>query len=129
MPRIAGVTIPGEKRIEIALTYIYGIGPMRSKQILTATSIDPNTRAKTLTDDQLDAIRAAIDASNIVIEGDLRREITANIRRLRDINSYVGSRHAKRLPVHGQRTKTNGRTRRGKRVTMSSGRRGAPSKT
>lgn len=128
MPRIAGVNIPSEKRIEISLTYIYGVGPTRSRKILADLKIDPNTRAHTLTEDQLDAIRASLEKSGTV-EGDLRREVQANIKRLRDISSYVGTRHAKRLPVHGQRTKTNGRTRRGKRVTVGSGRKPTATKT
>lgn len=128
MPRIAGVNIPSEKRIEVSLTYIYGVGPTRSKKILEDLKIDPNTRAHTLTEDQLDAIRSSLEKSGTV-EGDLRREIQANIKRLRDISSYVGVRHAKRLPVHGQRTKTNARTRRGKRVTVGSGRKPTATKT
>jgi small subunit ribosomal protein S13 len=128
MPRIAGVNIPSDKRIEVSLTYIYGVGPTRSRKILADLKIDPNTRAHTLTEDQLDKIRAVLDTTGPV-EGDLRREIQANIKRLRDIASYVGTRHAKRLPVRGQRTKTNARTRRGKRVTVGSGRKPAASKT
>ncbi len=128
MPRIAGVTIPSEKRIEVSLTYIYGVGPTRSRKMLADLKIDPNTRAHALTEAQLDAIRGAIEKSGTV-EGDLRREIQGNIKRLRDINSYVGTRHAKRLPVHGQRTKTNARTRRGKRVTVGSGRKPTATKT
>ncbi|CAN5198392.1 30S ribosomal protein S13 [soil metagenome] len=128
MPRIAGVTIPSEKRIEVSLTYIYGVGPTRSRKMLSELQIDPNTRAHALTESQLDAIRAIIEKSGTV-EGDLRREVQGNIKRLRDINSYVGTRHAKRLPVHGQRTKTNARTRRGKRVTVGSGRKPTATKT
>lgn len=128
MPRIAGVTIPSEKRIEVSLTYIYGIGPTKSKNILALAGIDGNIRAHKLTEDELDKIRAIIEKGEKV-EGDLRREISANIKRLRDINSYVGIRHAKKLPVHGQRTKTNARTKRGKRFTVGSGRKPAASKT
>lgn len=128
MPRIAGVNIPSEKRIEISLTYIYGVGPTRSRSILADLKIDPNTRAHALTEDQLDAIRGALEKSGTV-EGDLRREVQANIKRLRDISSYVGTRHAKRLPARGQRTKTNARTRRGKRVTVGSGRKPTATKT
>jgi small subunit ribosomal protein S13 len=128
MPRIAGVTIPSEKRIEVSLTYIYGVGPTRSRKMLSELQIDPNIRAHALTESQLDAIRAYIEKSGTV-EGDLRREVQGNIKRLRDINSYVGTRHAKRLPVHGQRTKTNARTRRGKRVTVGSGRKPTATKT
>jgi len=128
MARIAGVTIPSEKRIEASLTYIYGIGPTRSRQLLAELSIDPNIRTNALTEAQLDLIRGRIEKSGS-IEGDLRREVSANIKRLRDINSYVGTRHAKKLPAHGQRTKTNARTRRGKRVTVGSGRKASSAKT
>jgi small subunit ribosomal protein S13 len=129
MPRIAGVTIPAEKRIEVSLTYLYGVGLTLSRKILAQTKIDPNLRAKALTDAQLDAVRAVLDAE-YKIEGDLRREVQSNIKRLRDIGSFIGTRHAKGLPVHGQRTKTNNRTRRGgKRVTVGSGRRGPAQKT
>ncbi len=128
MARIAGVNIPSEKRIEASLTYIYGIGPTKSLSILKQTGIDPNVRTKTLTEDELDKIRAVIDKEQTV-EGDLRREVAANIKRLRDINSYIGTRHAKKLPAHGQRTKTNARTKRGKRFTVGSGRKPAGQKT
>lgn len=128
MPRIAGITIPAEKRIEVSLTYIYGVGPTKSRSILEKAKVDPNVRAKDLKEDELDRIRAIIEKSERV-EGDLRREIQANIKRLKDINSYIGGRHAKRLPAHGQRTKTNARTRRGVRVTVGSGRKPAASKT
>lgn len=127
MPRLSGVTIPSEKRIEVSLTYIYGIGPTKSQQILKLTGIDPNTRAGKLTEKELDSLRATLDKE--MVEGDLRREISANIRRLRDINAYTGIRHAKGLPVHGQRTKTNARTRRGKKITMGSGRKASAAKT
>lgn len=129
MPRIAGVTVPSEKRIEISLTYIYGIGPAKSKALLAAAGIDPNVRANKLTEKELDTLRAAITSTGMKVEGDLRRDITANIRRLRDIASYRGNRHAKGLPVRGQGTKTNARTRKGKKVTMGSGRKLAASKT
>ena len=128
MPRIAGITIPSEKRIEVSLTYVYGIGPTKSREILTKAGIDGNIRANKLTEDELDKIRAVIDKGQTV-EGDLRREISSNIKRLRDINSYIGIRHGKKLPVHGQRTKTNARTKRGKRVTVGSGRKSAAQKT
>lgn len=128
MPRIAGVTIPSEKRIEASLTYIYGIGPTKSKAILKQAGIDANVRAKDLSEPELDKIRALIEKAEKV-EGDLRREIANNIKRLKDIGSYIGSRHTKRLPAHGQRTKTNGRTRRGKRVTVGSGRKPTAQKT
>lgn len=128
MPRIAGVTIPAEKRIEVSLTYIYGIGPTKSKNILSKLGIDTNIRAGKLSEDELDKIRAIIEKSETV-EGDLRRDIQANVRRLKDINSYIGSRHAKRLPAHGQRTKTNARTKRGARMTVGSGRKPTAQKT
>ena len=128
MPRIAGVTIPSDKRIETSLTYVYGIGLHKSQEILSKLQIDPNIRAHALTEEQLDQIRSLLETSG-PIEGDLRREISTNIKRLRDINSYRGSRHAKKLPANGQRTKTNARTRRGRRVTVGSGRKIAASKT
>ena len=128
MPRIAGVTIPAEKRIEVSLTYIYGIGPTKSKNILSKVGINTNIRAGKLSEDELDKIRAIIEKSETV-EGDLRRDVQANVRRLKDINSYIGSRHAKRLPAHGQRTKTNGRTKRGARMTVGSGRKPTAQKT
>ncbi len=127
MPRIAGVTIPAAKRIEVALTYVYGIGPAKSKAILAAAKVDPNLRAGTLSEEVLDTIRGLIAVEKT--EGDLRREIQAHVKRLRDINSYRGSRHAKRLPSRGQRTKTNARTRRGKKTNVGSGRKPAASKT
>jgi small subunit ribosomal protein S13 len=128
MPRIAGVTIPAEKRIEVSLTYIFGIGPTKSRKVLAEAKVDPNIRAGKLSESELDTIRAIIEKKQTV-EGDLRREVAANIKRLKDIASYVGTRHAKRLPVHGQRTKTNARTRRGKRVTVGSGRKPSAAKT
>jgi len=128
MPRISGVTIPNEKRIETSLTYVYGIGPAKSKLILTEAGVSFDTRAGKLTEDELDKIRAVIEKSQKV-EGDLRREISSHIKRLRDIGSYIGIRHAKGLPVHGQKTKTNARTRRGKRSTMGSGRKPTAQKT
>lgn len=128
MPRISGITIPADKRIEVSLTYIYGIGLTRSRQILTQAGIDPNVRANKLDENELDKIRGLID-SGYKVEGDLRREVAANVRRLKDIGSYVGSRHSKGLPVHGQKTKTNARTRKGKKMTVGSGRKPAASKT
>jgi small subunit ribosomal protein S13 len=128
MPRIAGVTIPSDKRIEVSLTYIYGIGPVKSKRILAQLGIDPNVRAKDLAEDALDKIRAIIEKQEKV-EGDLRREVQNNIKRLREINCYRGTRHAKSLPVHGQRTKTNARTKRGRKITVGSGRRAPAAKT
>ena len=112
MARLAGVDIPREKRVEIALTYIYGVGRTRSKQTLEVTGIDPNTRVKDLTDDQLLKLREHIETV-YKVEGDLRREVTADIRRKVEIGSYQGIRHRRGLPVRGQRTKTNARTRKG----------------
>lgn len=128
MARIAGVDIPDNKRVEVALTYVYGVGLTLSKKVLEETKIDPNMRAKDLTPDQANEIRNAL--ATRLIEGDLRREVGDNIKRLREIGSYRGSRHSKGLPVHGQRTKTNSRTRRGnKRLTVGSGRKPAASPT
>jgi len=122
MPRIAGVNVPNEKRIVIALTYIFGVGLSTSKKVLKENKISEEIKAKDLSADEILKIRQAISIQNI--EGDLRRELQMNIRRLQEIGSYRGSRHRKRLPVRGQRTKTNGRTVRGnKRMTMASGRR------
>ena len=112
MARIKGVDIPNEKRIEIALTYIYGIGRNLSKQILTAANVDLNKKAKDLTEDELTRIRKEVD--NHTVEGDLRREINMNIKTKMEINSYQGTRHKKNLPVRGQRTNRNARTRKGK---------------
>lgn len=112
MARIAGVDLPREKRIEIGLTYIYGIGRTLSNEILTETGVNPDTRVKDLTDDQISKLREAIEKKHKV-EGDLRREVALNIKRLMEIGSYRGSRHKKGLPVRGQRTKTNARTRKG----------------
>ena len=118
MARLAGVDIPREKRVEIALTYIYGVGRTRSTQTLTATGIDKDTRVKDLTDDQLIALRDYIEV-NFKVEGDLRREVQADIRRKVEIGSYVGIRHRRGLPVRGQRTKTNARTRKGPKRTVA----------
>ncbi|HWL03152.1 MAG TPA: 30S ribosomal protein S13 [Microbacteriaceae bacterium] len=118
MARLAGVDIPREKRVEIALTYIYGVGRTRSIQTLTATGIDKDTRVKDLTDDQLIALRDYIEV-NYKVEGDLRREVQADIRRKVEIGSYEGIRHRRGLPVHGQRTKTNARTRKGPKRTVA----------
>jgi small subunit ribosomal protein S13 len=112
MARIKGIDIPNEKRIEIALTYIYGIGRNLSKQILTAANVDLNKKAKDLTEDELTRIRKEVD--NHTVEGDLRREINMNIKTKMEINSYQGTRHKKNLPVRGQRTNRNARTRKGK---------------
>ena len=116
MARLAGVDIPNEKRIEIALTYIFGVGRTRAKEPLAATGINPDTRVKDLTDEQLITLRDYLEG-NYKIEGDLRREIDADIRRKIQINCYQGIRHRRGLPVHGQRTKTNARTRKGPKRT------------
>lgn len=118
MPRLLGIEIPGKKRIEAALPYIYGIGPSNAKRILDLANIDPNLRAKDLTTEQLGQIVHAITSSGLVIEGDLRREIQTNLKRLQAINCYRGLRHRRGLPVRGQRTSTNARTRKGPRKTV-----------
>ncbi len=128
MARIAGVNIPNEKRIEIGLTYVFGIGPSTSKKILSQTSINPDIRVKDLTESDLEKIRNII-GKNIRVEGDLKMEVTQNIKRLKEINSYRGTRHLRGLPARGQRTKTNARTKRGKKVTVGSGRKAAAQKT
>ncbi|MFR7874290.1 MAG: 30S ribosomal protein S13 [Christensenellales bacterium] len=117
MARIAGVDLPREKRVEIGLTYIYGIGLSRSQEILKKAGINPDTRVKDLTDEQVQAIRNAIDG--YTLEGDLRREVALNIKRLTEIGCYRGLRHRRSLPVRGQRTKTNARTRKGPRKLVS----------
>jgi small subunit ribosomal protein S13 len=122
MARISGVDIPNDKRAEIALTYIYGIGLTRSQAILAATAISPDTRARELTDDEVIRIREYID-KHFIVEGDLRREVRQNIGRLIEINCYRGQRHRRNLPVHGQRTRTNARQRRGARKTVAGKRR------
>lgn len=118
MARIAGIDLPREKRVEIGLTYIYGIGVSSSKQILKSAGINPDTRVKDLTDDQVNSIRKVID-ENYKVEGDLRREVALNIKRLTEIGCYRGIRHRRGLPVRGQRTKTNARTRKGPRKLVS----------
>ena len=118
MARIAGVDIPRDKRVEIALTYIYGIGRTRSVAVLEATKISKDTRVKDLTDDQLVALRDHIEGT-YKVEGDLRRDVAADIRRKVEIGSYEGLRHRKGLPVRGQRTKTNARTRKGPKRTVA----------
>jgi small subunit ribosomal protein S13 len=117
MSRIAGVDLPNEKRVEIGLTYIHGIGRSRSNEILESTGIDPDRRVKNLVEDEVSRLRAFIQKSYDV-EGDLRREVSQNIQRLIDINCYRGIRHRRGLPVRGQRTKTNARTRKGRRKTV-----------
>ncbi|MFA4818841.1 MAG: 30S ribosomal protein S13 [Patescibacteria group bacterium] len=129
MARIASVNLPGKKRIEIALCYLYGVGLPLAKKILQQTKIDPNIRTVDLTDEQVNRLREYIEKS-FKVEGDLRREVMMNIKRLREIGSYRGSRHAKRLPARGQRTKTNSRSIRGNvRRTMGSGRKATAQKT
>ena len=118
MARISGIDLPREKRIEVALTYIYGIGPARAAKVLEQTKIDPDTRVKDLTEDQEAQLREAIE-HNYAIEGDLRRENAMNIKRLSEIGCYRGVRHRRGLPVHGQRTKTNARTRKGPKKTIA----------
>ena len=118
MARIAGVDIPNGKRVEAALTYIYGIGPTSAKNILSATGIDPNTRAKDLTEDDISKLRDEIE-NNYKVEGDLRRDVAMDIKNMIEINCYRGIRHRKGLPVRGQRTKTNARTRTGPAKTIA----------
>ena len=118
MARLAGVDLPREKRCEIALTYIYGIGRTRSRQTLAETGISPDTRVRDLTDEQVARLRDWID-TNYRVEGDLRREVAQDIRRKIEIGSYQGIRHRRGLPVHGQRTKTNARTRKGPKKTIA----------
>lgn len=118
MPRLLGVEIPSDKRIEASLTYIYGIGPATAKRILEQTNIDPNVRAKELSPQQINDIIHAITNNKLLIEGDLRRELQSNLKRLQAINCYRGIRHRRGLPVRGQRTSTNARTRKGPRKTV-----------
>ena len=118
MPRLLGVEIPSEKRIEASLTYIYGIGPTTAKRILEQTNIDPSIRARELSPQQLNDIIHAITGNKHLIEGDLRRELQGNLKRLQAINCYRGIRHRRGLPVRGQRTSTNARTRKGPRKTV-----------
>ena len=118
MPRIAGVDVPNDKRIEISLRYIYGIGPHLARVVLKEAGVDPNTRAKNLTEDEVTRIAGAIDR-NYLVEGQLRRQVQQNIARLRDISSYRGMRHRRGLPVRGQRTRSNARTRKGPKKTVA----------
>ena len=118
MARISGIDLPRDKRIEVALTYVYGIGPSRASEVLAKTGINPDTRVKDLTDEQEAQLREAIEHSYL-IEGDLRRETAMNIKRLSEIGCYRGLRHRRGLPVHGQRTKTNARTRKGPKKTIA----------
>ena len=119
MARISGVYLPNEKRVEIGLTYIYGIGRVTSNKILADTGINPDTRVRDLTDEEVNKIREYIDRNNIMVEGDLKREIKMNIKRLQEIGCYRGVRHRKGLPVRGQSTKQNARTRKGPKKTVS----------
>ena len=118
MARISGIDLPREKRIEVALTYIYGIGPARAAKVLEATGINPDTRVRDLTEDEVSKLREYID-HNYVVEGDLRRDVAFDIKRLIEIGSYRGLRHRKGLPVRGQRSKTNARTRKGPKKTIA----------
>src|SRR5947209_4539402 len=124
MARIAGVDIPREKRVEIALTYIFGVGPHTARRVLTIANVDPNLRVKNLNDEQVGRLRDVLD-KEAKVEGELRREIALNIKRLMEIGTYRGLRHRRGLPVRGQRTRTNARTRRGPRKTVGVPRHGA----
>ncbi|MGI6341057.1 MAG: 30S ribosomal protein S13 [Minisyncoccales bacterium] len=127
MPRVLGVHIPDEKKIEIALTYVYGIGRTLSKEILKQANIPLDKKAKDLTQDELNKIKEVVE-TNYLVEGDLKRDIMMNVKRLKDINTWRGQRHSKKLPVRGQTTRVNSRTVRGnKRTTVGSGRKAAPS--
>ncbi|MRH88684.1 30S ribosomal protein S13 [Nocardia sp. SYP-A9097] len=119
MARLMGVDLPREKRMEIALTYIFGIGRTRAKEILEGTGVSPDLRSKDLTDEQLTVLRDFIESSALKVEGDLRREVQADIRRKIEIGCYQGLRHRRGLPVRGQRTKTNARTRKGPKKTVA----------
>lgn len=119
MARISGVDLPREKRVEIGLTYIFGIGLSTSQKLLKEADVNPDTRVKDLTEDEVQAIRKAIEANHLLLEGDLRREVALNIKRLTEIGCYRGIRHRRGLPVRGQRTKTNARTRKGPRKLVS----------
>ncbi len=128
MARIAGVNVPTDKRVEIALTYIYGIGLTRSQKILKTANVNPDVRVKDLTEAEISRIREIIE-KEYKVEGDLRREVAQNVNRLKEVGSYKGTRHKLNLPVHGQRTKTNSRTKRAKRGVAPSGKKKAASKT
>lgn len=127
MARIAGVDIPNNKRVDVSLRYIYGIGPSNAVVICRQTRVDPTTKVKDLTEEELSRLREVIDRS-YVVEGDLRREVNGNVRRLIEIGCYRGVRHRRGLPVHGQRTRTNARTKRGARKTVAGRRRTAAKK-
>lgn len=128
MARISGVTIPNEKQIKFALTYVYGIGPKTSSDILKSVKVDPTVRVKNLTDDEVSRIQDYINEHHLV-EGELQRIVTTNIKRLKEIKAYRGLRHSANLPSRGQRTRTNARTRRGKKVTVGGTAKKAVSKT
>ena len=128
MPRLLGVEIPAKKKVAISLRYIYGIGPQRADQVVQEAGIDPNQRADALTEEQLNKILHIITEHKWVVEGDLRREITGNLKRLQAINCYRGVRHRKSLPVRGQRTSTNARTRKGPRRIVGVSKPTAPAK-
>lgn len=128
MARISGVTIPDSKQVQVALTYVYGIGPKSSSEILSMAKVSPTVRVKDLTDAEVARIQDIIN-SDYTVEGELQRLVTGNIKRLKDINAYRGLRHSASLPVRGQRTRTNARTRRGKKVTVGGTAKKAPSKT
>jgi small subunit ribosomal protein S13 len=127
LARIAGVDIPRDKRVEISLTYIFGIGLTTSKKVLAATGVNPDTRVKDLSEEEVNRMREYIDR-NIRVEGDLRREVALNIKRLQEIGSYRGIRHRRNLPVRGQRTRTNARTKRGARRTVGARRKATAKK-
>jgi small subunit ribosomal protein S13 len=118
MARIAGVDIPREKRVIVSLTYIHGIGPTSAKRIVDSAKVSPETRVRDLTEDEVNRLRAMVDGGSYKVEGDLRREVSMNVKRLMEIGSYRGVRHRRNLPVRGQRTKTNARQRRGSRRTV-----------
>lgn len=128
MARIGGVTIPAEKQVQVALTYIYGIGSHHASEIVSTAGIDPTTRVKDLTETEEQRLREVIDG-NYTVEGDLQRLVTNNIKRLKDVGAYRGIRHKAGLPVHGQRTRTNARTRKGKGVAVGGTQKKAASKT
>lgn len=127
MARIAGVTVPTEKQVQISLTYIYGIGPVFARRVLEACGVDPTTRVKDLTEAELSKIREELTA-HYTVEGDLQRVVSGNIKRLKDVNAYRGLRHKANLPAHGQRTRTNARTRRGKKGSVGGAKKKAPAK-
>lgn len=128
MARISGVTIPSDKQVQVALTYVYGIGPTTSQTILGVAKVEPTVRVKDLTDAEIGRIQEVIN-EKYTVEGELQRIVTSNIKRLKDINAYRGLRHKASLPSRGQRTRTNARTRRGKKITVGGTAKKAPSKT